>query len=111
MRLTGFTTRFWSLLAGSRKIKNERDMKKILMTLALIAALTVGVKAQDGGGLFQRGQEPEKTEKSVFENRGGGFPGLPPHGEEGDQPAPIGGGVLLLCGMAAAYAATKKSKK
>lgn len=85
-------------------------MKKILMTLALIAALTVGVKAQDGGGLFQRGQEPEKTEKSVFENRGG-FPGLSPHGEEGDQPAPIGGGVLLLCGMAAAYAATKKSKK
>lgn len=83
------------------------------MTLALVMGLAVGAsaQAQSNGGLFQRGQEPKETATSVFENRGGGFPGLPPHGEEGDQPAPIGCGVLLLCGMAAAYAATKKSKK
>lgn len=91
-------------------------MKRFLMTLVLVMSLAVGASAQAqfkeyNGGLFQRGQEPKETATSAFEHRGGGFPGLPPHGEEGDQPAPIGGGVLLLCGMAAAYAATKKSKK
>ena len=38
-------------------------------------------------------------------------PGLPGHGEYGDQPAPIGSGTAMLIGFGAAYALSKKNKK
>lgn len=76
-------------------------MKKLVFILALILATTT-LSAQNGGGLFQRGQDAKET------TRGGGFPGLPGHGETGNQPAPVGAGTALLIGFGAAYAMYKK---
>ena len=64
----------------------------------------------DGGGLFQRGNN-DNEESSGFMNRDAKAPGLPGHGETGDQPAPLGSGTLLLIGFGAAYAMSKRNKK
>ena len=83
-------------------------MKKFVFILAFLMA-TVMCNAQ--GGLFQRGDEPKDTRKTeVFNNRGG-IPGLPGHGEGGDQPAPLGAGCGLLITFGAAYALYKKKSK
>lgn len=57
--------------------------------------------AQNGGGLFQRGAEIEKESNTEIYGRGG-IPGLPGHGQEGGQPAPIGG-VAFPLAFAAGY--------
>ena len=62
-----------------------------------------------GGGLFQRGTNNEESHGLM--NRDTKVPGLPGHGESGNQPAPIGGGALLLIGFGAAYALTKNRKE
>lgn len=88
-------------------------MKKLTLTLALFFALSMGAFAQgfinnleeyEEKGLFGRGlalfEEPEK-------------PLLPEgHNLDEDQPAaPLGGGVLLLMGLGAAYAVAKKREE
>ena len=84
-------------------------MKKLALTLAIVLGLSMTTFAE-GGGLFQRGAETE--ESNGFMSRGG-KPGLPgEHGLGGDQDSntPLGGGALLLVGLGAAYAMTKKRK-
>ena len=82
-------------------------MKKLISRIIVVAMIIFGfssnANAQIGESLF--GREKEQTE-----NRGG-FPGLPPHGEDGNQPAPIGSGAAMLIGFGAAYALAKKNKK
>lgn len=84
-------------------------MKKFIIGAMMLFMLSAGVYAQDNGGLFRRGAEVknEKTENI----RGGGLPGLPGHGETGDQPAPIGSGLLLLGSMGAVYYLAKNKKE
>ena len=62
-----------------------------------------------GGGLLGRG--PKSND--LFGNARGIFsPNLPYHGTDEDaDAAPLGSGVLVLIGMGAAYALTKKSRK
>ena len=81
-------------------------MKKIIM-IAVMMLMCACMTAQENTGLFQRG--PEANESKALMSRGG-FPGLPPHGEEGDQPAPIGGVAFPLV-FAAGYLALKNRKK
>jgi hypothetical protein len=38
----------------------------------------------------------------------GGTPAIPGHGEDGNQPAPLGSGIAVLIGLGAAYAVAKK---
>ena len=100
-------------------------MKKLALVFTLMLGLSFGAYAQNGG-LFGYG-EGEKEESyniawySFYQDqdvdnslfgllRGGGTPGLPNHGEDGNQPAPLGSGALLLIGMGAAYAAAKRRK-
>lgn len=60
-----------------------------------------------GGGLLGHGPSRE----GLF-NGGGIFsPNIPAHGTTEDTDAPIGDGVLLLIGLGAAYAMTKKNRK
>jgi hypothetical protein len=80
-------------------------MKKIIM-IAVMMLMCACMTAQENTGLFQRG--PEANESKALTLRGG--PGLPPHGEEGDQPAPIGGVAFPLV-FAAGYLALKNRKK
>lgn len=81
-------------------------MKKTFL-IVVFALSTLCMSAQElNGGLFQRGQEQTK-EVSMLK----GGPGLPDHGQNGNQPAPIGSGALMLIGFGAAYAIYKKNKK
>jgi hypothetical protein len=80
-------------------------MKKVLLIISLSLA-TLCMQAQnDNGGLFRRGEEQNKE----VSTKGG--PGLPGHGQSGNQNAPIGSGAALLIGFGAAYAMYKKNKK
>ena len=87
-------------------------MKRVIMTLATVLGLGMASYA-NGGGLFGQGQAvAEEHSTSVMTGtRLGGAPNLPGHGEEGNQPAPLGSGALLLIGMGAAYAAAKRRKE
>lgn len=82
-------------------------MKKILITLALVMSLSLisCAATQDGGGMFRRGEQP------VEETRGGGFPGLPGHGQEGNQSAPVGSGLAILTTLGGAYLIGKRNNK
>ena len=100
-------------------------MKKITIIIAAVMGLTVNVNAQfltnngySGGGLFGRGLVSDEVyygagvvgQSGLFNNDG--LPGLPDgHDMEGDQPAPLGSGVLLLVGLSAAYLMKQKRKK
>ena len=77
-------------------------MKKLALTLAIVLGLGMASFAQ-GGGLFQRGDLPEQQ-------REGGVltPGLPNHGETGNQNAPLGTGIAVMTALGAAYLIGKK---
>ena len=80
-------------------------MRKILKTIVLAMVLTFSLAssayAQENQSLF--GREKENTEKFG--------PGLPGHGESGNQPAPIGSSLLLLGSMGAVYYLAKNKKE
>ena len=80
-------------------------MKKLIMTLAIVLGLSITTFA-DGGGLFQRGTEPEQ--KGVYGTRGGGFPGMPGHGGTGNADAPLGTGIAVLTALGSAYLIGKR---
>ena len=75
-------------------------MKKLALTIAIVLGLSMTTFA-DGGGLFQRGTDPERGM-----NRD--LPGVPGHGGEGNQDAPLGTGIAVLTAFGAAYLIGKK---
>ena len=79
-------------------------MKKLALTIAIVLGLSMTTFAE-GGGLFQRGGEAESVYYGGIRENG---PGLPGHGEEGDQPAPLGTGIAVLTALGAAYLVGKK---
>ena len=78
-------------------------MKKVVLTIAIVLGLGMASFAQNG--LFGRGEVDEYGMRDIT------LPSLPNHGASTNQDAPLGGGALLLLGLGAAYAMTKKSKK
>ena len=88
-------------------------MKKLVLTMAIVLGLGMASYA-DGGGLFGQGQSVDDNSSTpttiMTGNRLGGTPGFPGHGEDGNQPAPLGSGIVLLAGLGAAYAVSKKRK-
>lgn len=93
-------------------------MKKTILTLAFLCCMSLNSFAQWGGGLFQRGavSDEEYYGAAGYFNYTFGdrdpvnslLPGLPSHGYDENQNAPLGSGVLLLIGFGAAYALRKK---
>ena len=86
-------------------------MKKLALTLAIVLGLGVASFAQ--GGLFGHGQsvsDDNTTTTNTIYHRDG-TPGLPGHGGEGNQPAPVGSGIAVLVGLGAAYAYAKKREE
>ena len=79
-------------------------MKKLALTIAIVLGLSMTTFAE-GGGLFQRGSE---AENGYYGGTRGFGPGTPGHGEEGDQPAPLGTGIAVLTALGAAYLVGKK---
>ena len=86
-------------------------MKKTL-AIAIALGLSFTVLAQnDGGGLFRYGAVSDESYygsaycEDFNLNRDPILPDLPlQHGSDQSQSAPLGGGVLLLIGLGAAYA-------
>ncbi|MCR5645633.1 MAG: hypothetical protein K6F96_04485 [Bacteroidales bacterium] len=94
-------------------------MKKLALTIAIVLGLSFGAFAQ--GGMFQYGATPQGFGAPAWFAFGGqnlwgnDFTGtnplLPQHGQDTNQNAPLGSGLLLLAGMGAAYAAAKRRKE
>ena len=96
-------------------------MKKLTLTIAIVLGMTVGAMAQ--GGLFERGYVSDEVYYGANNDNNSYFfsllrgtnpdiPDLPDHGQDTDQNAtPLGGGIALLLGMGAAYAAAKRRKE
>ena len=90
-------------------------MKKLIMTTAIVLALSFTTFAQDG--MFHRADNAKNGGNgyALYETKGdikgGGFPGFPGHGETGDGDAPLGSGIVLLAGLGAAYMVAKKRRE
>ena len=82
-------------------------MKKLILTTAIILGLSMTTFADpNGGGLFKRGETPERS-MSRFDE--GETPLAPNHGLPGNQNAePLGTGIAVLMGLGAAYLIGKK---
>lgn len=80
-------------------------MKKVLVTLSLVLTLGLGASAQsDAFFSYSDVETPNRTGTEL-----GATPGLPMRGQNTDQTAPLGSGLLLLAGMGAAYALRRKN--
>ena len=91
-------------------------MKKLILTFAVILGISLSVNAQylGGGGLFERGDVTDEEFYGAGGLRDGMFditPNLPKHDQPGNQDAPLGGGILVLAGLGAAYALSKRKEE
>ena len=93
-------------------------MKKLALTIALILGLTMTTFAD--GGLFKRGYNAENGASGynyfgakVGDDNAGSpaMPLLPQHGEETNQPAPLGSGIAILVGLGGSYLVSKRQDK
>ena len=83
-------------------------MKKLIITTAIVLGLSMTSFAQ--GGLFQRGESPEKSG-----NRDASGPMLPlEHGGTANADAdqvPVGTGIALLAALGGAYLVGKRRRE
>ena len=92
-------------------------MKKLALTIAILLGITMTSFAD--GGLFNRGNNAKNgfSGYTYFNTNEMGLrdevnmPMLPNHGETGNQPAPVGSGIVLLAGLGAAYMVAKKRRE
>ena len=93
-------------------------MKKLILTSAIILGISLTTFAD--GGLLQRGYNAKNgfSGYTYFGATEMGerttdplMPGLPAHGENTNQPAPVGSGIAVLLGLGAAYMVAKKRKE
>ena len=88
-------------------------MKKLIITAAIILGLGMTSFA-DGGGLFQRGTNPEE-QNGAFGNRATQeAPMLPAHNQTGNQDGdqvPMGTGIAVLAALGGAYLVAKKRRE
>ena len=93
-------------------------MKKLALTIALILGITMTTFAD--GGLFKRGYNAENGAsgynyfgaKVEDDNAGSpAMPLLPQHGEDTNQPAPLGSGIALLAALGGAYLVGKRRRE
>ena len=84
-------------------------MKRILLTLSIVATLGLGANAQNRtntqtDGFFSYSDASNQERNGVIVT-----PGAPAQGINADQSAPVGSGLLLLAGMGVAYALRRKN--
>ena len=93
-------------------------MKKLALTIALILGITMTTFADCG--LFKRGYNAENGAsgynyfgaKAEGDNAGSpAMPLLPQHGEDTNQPAPLGSGIALLAALGGAYLVGKRRRE
>ena len=90
-------------------------MKKLILTSAIILGISLTTFAD--GGLFNRGYNAQNGSsgysyfgaKTEDDNASSPvMPLLPQHGQNTNQPAPLGSGIAVLMGLGAAYLVGKK---
>ena len=91
-------------------------MKKLLIATAIVLGLSLTTFAQ--GSMFHRENSGDNgnavyQDRSFFAKEGSGplTPGLPTHGLNENQDAPLGSGIVLLTALGAAYAVAKKRRE
>ncbi len=89
-------------------------MKKLTIIIAIVLGLEIGAHAQ--GGLFQYGAVSDEeyygsATDQVNHRDGLLLPGLPLHGTENHENAPLGGGAIMLIGFGVVYALKKRNKE
>jgi len=92
-------------------------MKKTIITLSILLGMTMTSFAD--GGLFNRGNNGKNGKASgyslYFNTKGGGdemeTPMLPPHGQDDNEPAPLGSGIAMLTLLGAGYVVAKKRRE
>ena len=77
-------------------------MKKTLLAIAIILGFTAGAMAQSDG-FFNNWNDLDNREDNGLE-----LPALPNHALSGDQPTPLGSGLLILTALGAGYALSKR---
>ena len=99
-------------------------MKKLVVTIAIVLGMGLTTFAQDmafaqneafatGGGLMGRGgiESGNVFAPGLLLDFDGIMPGLPNHGLDENQNAPLGSGIALLLGLGGAYLVAKKRKE
>ena len=95
-------------------------MKKLIITTSLIIGIGLMAVAEGNtGGLFGRAGNGSGNHAGyvLYGTKDGEStsdlltPMLPQHGQETNQPAPLGSGIAVLLGLGAAYLAIKKHKE
>jgi len=87
-------------------------MKKLVVTIAIVLGLGMTSFADPtNGGLFQRGEAVESNGTTIYGPNRDGTPMLPNHGQEGNQPAPLGSGIAIMLGLGAAYLVGKRKQE
>ncbi len=97
-----------TFLVEKKTAKNTHTMKKTVLTIAIILGLGLTSFANpNGGGVFGRGESTEQgnRETTLF------APRLPNHGQNTNQPAPLGSGIVMLTALGAAYLVGKRRKE
>lgn len=81
-------------------------MKKIILTTAVFLGMGLASFANpNGGGALNRGETPKRGNR---ENTLFAPPKLPAHGQDTNQSAPIGSGIVVLTALGAAYLIGKR---
>ena len=80
-------------------------MKKVLVTLSLVIVLGLGVNAQSDSFFSYNDVDNQNRQSYGL----GDMPDLPMRGQNTDQSAPVGSGLLILAGLGAAYALKRKN--
>ena len=83
-------------------------MKKIILAIALFAA--VSANAQKSDAFFTSNYNYEQNRDNSGQGGWADVVGVPGHGSLYNVAAPLGNGLLLLGGMALGYAAMRKRK-
>ena len=88
-------------------------MKKILLALAIVLTMSLGASAQyfNGGkdGFFN---DWEDVDNGLDRTGAVEMPALPyQHGDDQDQEAPLGSGLVILTALGAGYAVARRRKE
>ena len=86
-------------------------MKKIIFAIAIV--LTIGLTANaQRDGFFRNYDNGFREEPEVIGSTTPSIPGgVTPGSENGDEPAPLGSGLLILTALGAGYAVARKREK
>jgi len=84
--------------------QKEKNMKKYIITLVFALGLGLNLSAQNDGFFTSNYSEFRTTTDDM-----GDMPALFGHGMTSNQDAPLGGGLLVLGGLALAYGLRKKN--